>query len=128
MSTPAGDLSARWVVHTVGPLYAEGEDRSDVLASCYRESLAEADRLGARTVAFPAVSTGIFRWPVDDAARIAVEAVRATPTTSVRLVRFVLFTPTVLEAFERAMAADGSQRVVDPASAAADPAGAFPAG
>jgi O-acetyl-ADP-ribose deacetylase (regulator of RNase III) len=102
VSTTAGDLPARWVIHTVGPLYEPDEDRSEVLASCYRASLDEADRLGARTVAFPAVSTGVFRWPVPDAARIAVTAVRDAET-SVRLVRFVLFTPTVLEAFERAL-------------------------
>jgi len=101
--TTAGDLPARWVIHTVGPLYEPDEDRSDVLASCYRESLAVADRLGARSVAFPAISTGIFRWPVPDAARIAVTAVHEA-TTSVSVVRFVLFTPTVLEAFERAVA------------------------
>jgi O-acetyl-ADP-ribose deacetylase (regulator of RNase III) len=101
VSTTAGDLPARWVIHTVGPLYEPEEDRADVLASCYRSSLAEADRLGAATVAFPAVSTGVYRWPVPDAARIAVTAVRDAPT-GVGVVRFVLFTPTVYDAFVRA--------------------------
>ncbi|WP_121749990.1 O-acetyl-ADP-ribose deacetylase [Streptomyces sp. E2N166] len=88
--TTAGALDARWVIHTVGPVHSETEDRSELLASCYRESLRLADELGARTVAFPAISTGVYRWPMDDAARIAVETVRNTPT-AVAEVRFVLF-------------------------------------
>ncbi len=76
VATTAGELDARWVIHTVGPVYSREEDRSAQLASCYRESLRVADELGARTVAFPAVSAGIFGWPMDDAARIAVETVR----------------------------------------------------
>ena len=59
VATTAGRLPARWVIHTVGPVYAKGEDRSHLLASAYRESLRVADELGARTVAFPAVSPGI---------------------------------------------------------------------
>ncbi len=80
VATTAGDLDARWVIHTVGPVFSATEDRSDLLASCYRESLRVADELGARTVAFPAISTGVYRWPMDDAARIAVETVRAART------------------------------------------------
>ncbi len=80
IATTAGQLAAKWVIHTVGPVYSAGEDRSDLLASCYRQSLRVADELGARSVAFPAVSAGIFGWPVEDAARIAVAAVRATPS------------------------------------------------
>ncbi|MEV7796184.1 O-acetyl-ADP-ribose deacetylase [Streptomyces sp. NPDC087512] len=98
VATTAGDLDARWVIHTVGPVWSATEDRSGLLASCYRESLRVADELGARTVAFPAVSTGVYRWPMDDAARIAVEAVRATPT-AVEEVRFVLFDDRAYEAF-----------------------------
>ncbi|GAA5210533.1 O-acetyl-ADP-ribose deacetylase [Streptomyces thinghirensis] len=90
VATTAGALDARWVIHTVGPVHSETEDRSELLASCYRESLRLADELGARTVAFPAISTGVYRWPMDDAARIAVETVRNTPT-AVEEVRFVLF-------------------------------------
>ena len=90
VATTAGALDARWVIHTVGPVHSETEDRSELLASCYRESLRLADELGARTVAFPAISTGVYRWPLDDAARIAVETVRNTPT-AVEEVRFVLF-------------------------------------
>ncbi|MEU2557004.1 MULTISPECIES: O-acetyl-ADP-ribose deacetylase [unclassified Streptomyces] len=98
VATTAGALDARWVIHTVGPVWSAGEDRSELLASCYRESLRVADELGARTVAFPAVSTGVYRWPMDDAARIAVETVRTTPT-SVEEARFVLFDERAYQAF-----------------------------
>ncbi|MCC9154816.1 O-acetyl-ADP-ribose deacetylase [Streptomyces parvulus] len=98
VATTAGDLDARWVIHTVGPVYSTTEDRSGLLASCYRESLRVADQLGARTVAFPAVSTGVYRWPLDDAARIALDTVRTTPT-SVTEARFVLFDERAYEAF-----------------------------
>ena len=90
VATTAGRLPARWVIHTVGPVWAKSEDRSELLASCYRESLRIADDLGARTVAFPAISTGVYRWPMEEAARIAVETVRDTDT-AVEEVRFVLF-------------------------------------
>ncbi|MFJ2946483.1 O-acetyl-ADP-ribose deacetylase [Streptomyces sp. NPDC087226] len=98
VATTAGRLDARWVIHTVGPVHSAGEDRSALLASCYRESLRVADELGARTVAFPAVSTGVYGWPMDDAARIAVEAVR-TAGTAVEEVRFVLFDDRAYAAF-----------------------------
>ncbi|MEV0975403.1 O-acetyl-ADP-ribose deacetylase [Streptomyces sp. NPDC049915] len=100
VATTAGELDARWVIHTVGPVHSGSEDRSGLLASCYRESLRVADELGAKTVAFPAISTGVYRWPMDDAARIAVETVRATPT-AVEEVRFVLFDDRAYEAFAR---------------------------
>lgn len=98
VATTAGELDARWVIHTVGPVYSQSEDRSDLLASCFRESLRVADELGARTIAFPAVSTGVYRWPMEDAARIAVETVRNAPT-AVEEVRFVLFDDRAYEAF-----------------------------
>jgi O-acetyl-ADP-ribose deacetylase (regulator of RNase III) len=98
VATPAGRLDARWVIHTVGPVWSAAEDRSAQLASCYRESLRVADELGAATVAFPAVSTGIYRWPLDDGARIALETVRATDT-AVAEVRFVLFDDMAYAAF-----------------------------
>ena len=98
VATTAGDLDARWVVHTVGPVFSATEDRSDLLASCYRESLRVAGELGARTVAFPAISTGVYGWPMEDGARIAVETVRAADTT-VEEVRFVLFDERAYEAF-----------------------------
>ena len=102
VATTAGDLPARWVIHTVGPVYAKTDDRSELLASAYRESLRVADELGARTVAFPAISAGVYGWPVPDAARIAVETVRGADT-GVEQVRFVLFSDDVLAAFEAAV-------------------------
>ncbi|MFI9237492.1 O-acetyl-ADP-ribose deacetylase [Streptomyces sp. NPDC053079] len=98
VATTAGRLPARWVIHTVGPVYSADEDRSALLASCHRESLRVADELGAKTVAFPAISTGIFRWPLEDAARIAIETVREAKT-SVEEVRFVLFDERAYDAF-----------------------------
>ncbi|MEU9900184.1 O-acetyl-ADP-ribose deacetylase [Streptomyces phaeochromogenes] len=98
VATTAGKLDARWVIHTVGPVFSRSEDRSELLASCYRESLRVADELGARTVAFPAVSAGIYGWPMDDAARIAVGTVRDTET-AVTEARFVLFDERAYEAF-----------------------------
>jgi O-acetyl-ADP-ribose deacetylase (regulator of RNase III) len=98
VATTAGRLPARWVIHTVGPVWSQRDDRSALLESCYRESLRVADELGAASVAFPAVSAGVYRWPMDDAARIAVETVRST-STSVALVRFVLFSDAAHRAF-----------------------------
>ena len=102
VATTAGNLEARWVIHTVGPVWSRQEDRSEVLASCYTASLRVADEIGARTVAFPAVSTGAYRWPVDDAARIAVAAVRGADSR-VEEARFVLFSDDVLAAFRAAI-------------------------
>jgi O-acetyl-ADP-ribose deacetylase (regulator of RNase III) len=98
VATTAGELDARWVIHTVGPVHSTTEDRSELLASCYRESLKRADELGARTVVFPAISTGIYGWPMDDGARIAVATVRDADT-AVEEVRFVLFDVRAYEAF-----------------------------
>ncbi|WP_031475658.1 O-acetyl-ADP-ribose deacetylase [Streptomyces bicolor] len=100
VATTAGELDARWVIHTVGPVWSATEDRSELLASCHREALRVADELGARTVAFPAISTGVYRWPIEDAARIAVETVRSAPT-DVEEVRFVLFDERAYDAFAR---------------------------
>ncbi|MBJ6612945.1 O-acetyl-ADP-ribose deacetylase [Streptomyces griseoincarnatus] len=102
VATTAGRLDARWVIHTVGPVHSATEDRSPLLASCYRESLRVAGELGARTVAFPAISTGVYRWPLDDAARIAVDTVRTTDT-SVEEITFVLFDERAYEAFAAAV-------------------------
>jgi O-acetyl-ADP-ribose deacetylase len=103
VATTAGDLPAQWVIHTVGPVYAKTEDRSHLLASAYRESLRVADELGARTVAFPAVSAGIYGWPIPDAARIAVTTV-LDAGANVEEARFVLFSDDVLHAFRDATA------------------------
>jgi O-acetyl-ADP-ribose deacetylase (regulator of RNase III) len=90
VATTAGELPARWVIHTVGPIYAEADDPAALLASCHTESLRIADELGATTVAFPAISTGVYGYPVEEAAPVAVAAVRGADTR-VELVRFVLF-------------------------------------
>lgn len=99
VATTAGLLPARWVIHTVGPVHSRSEDRSELLASCHRESLLVADELGATSVAFPAISTGIYGWPLEDAARIAVDAVRRADT-KVAEVTFVLYDPVAYAAFE----------------------------
>jgi O-acetyl-ADP-ribose deacetylase (regulator of RNase III) len=103
VATTAGRLPARWVVHTAGPIWSASQDRSEVLRSCYRESLRVADELGARSVAFPAISAGIYGWPMDDAARQAVAGVRSLSPDHVREVRFVLFDDAALAAFESAL-------------------------
>jgi O-acetyl-ADP-ribose deacetylase (regulator of RNase III) len=100
VATGGGDLPARWVIHTVGPVYAKGEDRSGLLASCHVASLWVADELGALTVAFPAISTGVYGYPLEEAAPVAVAAVLGTGT-GVREVRFVLFDEKAYRAFER---------------------------
>ncbi|MFJ8213618.1 O-acetyl-ADP-ribose deacetylase [Streptomyces sp. NPDC096033] len=102
VATTAGRLPAEHVIHTVGPVWSREEDRSELLASCYRESLRVADELGARTVAFPAISTGIYGWPMDDGARIAVETVRGA-RTDVEEVRFVLYDEHAYEVFAEAI-------------------------
>jgi O-acetyl-ADP-ribose deacetylase (regulator of RNase III) len=100
--TTAGDLPAHWVIHTVGPTYSPSQDRSPLLASCIRESLRCADEVGAATVAFPAISTGVYRYPLDQAAVVAVGAAREAET-SVQEIRFVLFDDAALQAFSRAL-------------------------
>ena len=101
VATTAGDLPARWVIHTVGPVYAHTEDRSALLADCHRNCLRVADELGARTVAFPAISTGIYGWPLADAARIALGTVSETECEAVDEVRFVLFGAAAYEIFAK---------------------------
>ncbi|GAB2908145.1 O-acetyl-ADP-ribose deacetylase [Rhodococcus aerolatus] len=78
VATTAGRLPARWVVHTVGPVHSRNEDRSATLRSCYTRSLEVAAGLGARSVAFPLVSAGVYGWPLDDAVHQAVTAIRAS--------------------------------------------------
>ena len=101
VATTAGRLPARWVIHTVGPVYSATEDRSALLTACHTNSLHVADSLGATTVAFPAISTGIYRWPLADAASIAIAAVLNTPT-HVQEVTFVLYDERAYETFSRA--------------------------
>ena len=90
-ATPGFGLPAHWIIHAVGPRWRDGNHgEAELLAACYRRSLEVADELGARSVAFPAISTGIYGYPPEEAARIAVETVRSTPT-QVELVRLVAF-------------------------------------
>ncbi|HEY7042159.1 MAG TPA: O-acetyl-ADP-ribose deacetylase [Nocardioidaceae bacterium] len=100
--TTAGRLSARWVIHVVGPNHAAGETDRSLLTSCYANALAVADELGARTVAFPLVSAGIYGWPLQDAANAAVETLRSTPT-SVEEARMVAFGSTAFAVLELAL-------------------------
>jgi O-acetyl-ADP-ribose deacetylase (regulator of RNase III) len=101
VATTGGDLPAEWVIHTVGPVYSTKEDRSQLLAACHVNSLRVADELGVRTIAFPAISAGVYGYPVDEAAQVALRAVRDT-TTNVDEVRFVLFNSANNRAFEKA--------------------------
>jgi O-acetyl-ADP-ribose deacetylase (regulator of RNase III) len=97
--TPGFDLPARWIIHTVGPYWRGGTaGEPEKLAACYRNSLARADEVGATTVSFPAISTGIFGYPLDAATDIAVDTVRSTET-SVDTVRFVCFDRTTLQGY-----------------------------
>jgi len=90
-ATPGFRLSAKWVIHAVGPRWRDGaQGEPEQLASCYRRSLEIADELGAESVAFPAISTGIYGFPADRAARIAVDTIRGA-STRVKLVRLVAF-------------------------------------
>jgi O-acetyl-ADP-ribose deacetylase len=103
-ATGAGQLPARHVIHTVGPVWhggAQGEE--ELLASCHRRALELAAQLGCRSVAFPAISTGIYGYPVELAAPVAVAAVREAAAPPLELVRFVLFSDGHLAAFERAL-------------------------
>jgi len=120
VATGAGELPARWVIHTVGPDRHAGQTDPALLASCFTRSLDVAAGLGAGSVAFPAVSAGVYGWDVHDVARIAVGAVRAWAAEretaglpaealgSVNLVRFVLFSETALAVF--AAAIEGTDR------------------
>jgi O-acetyl-ADP-ribose deacetylase len=88
--TTGGNLPARWVIHVVGPNFVAGERDRSLLTSCYANALRVADELGARSVAFPLVSAGVYGWPLDDAAAAATETLRSTPT-SVDQIRIVAF-------------------------------------
>jgi O-acetyl-ADP-ribose deacetylase (regulator of RNase III) len=101
--TPGFRLTARWIIHTVGPVWhGGGRGESELLASCYRSSLARADEVGAVTVAFPAISTGVYGYPARPAAGVAVSTVGAVET-GVALVRFVCFDEATRLAYEDAL-------------------------
>ena len=104
VATTAGELPARWVIHTVGPIYRRERDPASLLARCHLACLGVADELGAATVAFPAISTGAYGYPVREAAAVAIDAVRDAET-KVDEVRFVLFGREAYRAFDEALEA-----------------------
>jgi O-acetyl-ADP-ribose deacetylase len=99
VATTAGRLPARWVIHTVGPVYSKRADRSEALRSCYGASLRVAAAVDAGSVAFPLISSGIYGWPVEDALRQALTVLRGTDQE----VRLVLWQESTLHAAERLM-------------------------
>ncbi|BCJ66124.1 O-acetyl-ADP-ribose deacetylase [Polymorphospora rubra] len=106
VATTAGRLPARWVVHTVGPVWSADEDRSALLRDCYANSLRVADDLGAASIAFPLISSGVYRWPVDDAVRQALAVLRAAEPVRVTTARLVLFDAPTYAAARRVHSAD----------------------
>ena len=108
VATTAGRLPARWVIHTVGPVYSTSEDRSGLLHDCYRNSLTVAAELGAMTVAFPLISAGVYRWPVEDAIRIAISEIRRFELSG--SARLVLFQPETARLAERLLAETDEQK------------------
>lgn len=116
--TTAGALEATWVIHTVGPVYASDDDPATSLARCHGSVLRVADHIGARRVAFPAISTGAYGFPVHHAAGIALLTVTTLPT-DVDLVRFVLFGEDAFREFDRARAAAEERRADREAAEAA---------
>ena len=104
-ATTAGRLPARYVIHTVGPVWRGGEaGEPELLASCHRRALELAAELGCTSIAFPAISTGVYGYSIELAAPVAVAAARQAQRAPVELVRFVLFSRSHLDAFERALA------------------------
>ena len=106
VATGGHELGARWVLHAVGPVWrGGGHGEAEQLAGAYRSSLELADELGARSVAFPAISMGIYGYPPEEGARVAIEAVHAhlAGTKGLELVRFVLFSHDTLAVFEEAL-------------------------
>jgi O-acetyl-ADP-ribose deacetylase (regulator of RNase III) len=104
-ATPGFGLAARWIVHAVGPVWYGGrEGEPEALASAYTRSLAVADELGAASISFPAISTGIYGYPLDAATHVAVSTCREPETARVELVRFVCFDEATLAAYERELA------------------------
>jgi O-acetyl-ADP-ribose deacetylase (regulator of RNase III) len=103
VAASAGRLPARFVIHTVGPVYRGSPDPAAELASCYTEVLRVADELGAKTVAFPAISTGVYGYPIAEAAPVSIAAVRRAGT-AVEEVRFVLFSDEAHAAYAAAAA------------------------
>jgi O-acetyl-ADP-ribose deacetylase len=104
--TTAGEMPARWVIHVVGPNYRAGQTDRSLLTSCYARALEVADELGARTVAFPLVSAGIYGWPLDDAVDAAVSTLQGSPT-QVEEARIVAFGRETYDALAAALGSGG---------------------
>lgn len=101
VATTAGKLPARWVIHTVGPVWSASEDRRELLVSAYRRSMEIADELGAASVAFPTISAGVYGWPHDDAVAVGVETVQSmADQVSVATVIFVPFSEAMKELYD----------------------------
>jgi O-acetyl-ADP-ribose deacetylase len=108
-ATPGFRLPARWIIHAVGPVWQGGEHgEPEQLASAYRRSLEVADEIGARSVAFPAISTGIYGYPLDAATEIAVRTCKEADT-NVHLIRFVCFDDKTLAAYRTVLASVGDE-------------------
>ncbi len=99
VATAAGNLPARWVIHTVGPVFSRSDDRSETLRSCYRESLRVAAELGVESIAFPLISSGIYGWPIEDALRQALSVLHGAARPSI--VRLVLWQEDTVRLAER---------------------------
>ena len=107
VATPGFGLQARWVIHAVGPRWSGGDQgEPELLASAYRRSLEVAGELGASSIAFPAISTGIYGYPLEAATAIAVAACRETPDLHIELVRFVCFDAATLRSYQDALSLD----------------------
>jgi O-acetyl-ADP-ribose deacetylase len=105
VTTGGHDLPNRYVIHALGPVYGQDRHEDELLANCYRNSLALAEEQGIESIAFPAISTGIFGYPLEEAAEVALRVVieEAESLQNVRLVRFVLFGEEDLEVYERVL-------------------------
>ena len=104
----AGDLPARWVIHAVGPIWrGGGSGEPGLLASAYRSAMAHAERLGTSSIAFPAISCGIYGYPIDEGAEIGLSMVAGAlrATGAVRRATFVLFSNDTRQVFERSLRA-----------------------
>jgi O-acetyl-ADP-ribose deacetylase (regulator of RNase III) len=97
VATTAGRLPARWVIHTVGPVFALSEDRTRLLRACYANSLRVAGELGARSIAFPLISAGIYRWPKENAVEVALSVLSTADLPDVRLVLYDDATRTIAD-------------------------------
>ncbi len=108
-ATPGFALPARWIIHAVGPRWRGGNHgEAELLASCYRRALQVADELAARSVAFPAISTGIYGYPPHQAARVAVDALRSSPA-KVELARLIAFDQATLDVYQSLLEPEGRE-------------------